>query len=551
MSTSPTRTLVIVSDTREVAGVNFAAAGAVSPTLRVNGSASLKVGGTAPHSYDSAVASLSLLSGSTFGGTAPVTAGTVGNLGGATLALGNGSLTLAPGGTGSLATGTGLSVDNGYQLRNAGVVTQNGNAYVQFGSTGLNKVVNTGTWTMRTTADPLNNPSGNPNSFENGAGGTVEIALPATSSTTNLGYLPITNNGTLNVTKGHLATSVGGAGTGTYQLASGTSLDLNAGTLPLAGTQITGPGQLNLNGGTVSTSATANLPTTTFNGGTLAGGGTVTIPSGTTATFPTGAYAIVDGGTTLRNEGAVTSNNSSYLYYGYTGNNKVTNAGTWTFTTTSDPLYNPSGNAASAFTNAPAGTVNISLALAGDTMNLGYLPITNNGTLNVTKGHLATSVGGAGTGTYSSLPAPASTSTPAPSPWPAPRSPAPASSTSTAAPSPPAPPPTCPPPPSTAAPSPAAAPSPSPPEPPPPSPPAPTPSSTAAPPCATKAPSPPTTAATSTTATPATTRSPTPAPGPSPPPPTPSTTPAATPQRLHQRRRRAADRGPGAAARST
>ena len=299
-----------------------------------------------------------------------------------------------------MAASTSLVIDEGYQFRNAGVVTQNSGAYIQFSYAGLNKVVNTGTWTMRTTADPLFNPSGNANSFENGAGGTVEVTLPATSSTTTLSYLPITNNGTLNVTKGHLATTVGGAGTGTYQLASGTSLDLNDGTLPLTGTQITGPGQLNLNGGTATTSTTANLPTTSFNTGTLAGGGTFTVPSGTTATIPTGSYVNLNGGTTLRNEGTVTTNNNSYITYGYTGDNKVTNAGTWTFTTTSDPLYNPSGNPASAFTNAGAGTVNVSLALAGDTMSLGYLPITNNGTLNVTKGHLATTVGGAGTGTY-------------------------------------------------------------------------------------------------------------------------------------------------------
>ena len=163
---------------------------------------------------------------------------------------------------------------------------------------------------------------------------------------------------------------------------------------------MTGPGQLNLNGGTATTSTTANLPTTSFNTGTLAGGGTFTVPSGTTATIPPGSFVTLNGGTTLRNEGTVNNSNNGYITYGYTGDNKATNAGTWNFTTTSDPLFNPSGNPASAFTNAGTGTVNVSLALAGDTMSLGYLPITNNGTLNVTKGHLATTVGGAGTGTY-------------------------------------------------------------------------------------------------------------------------------------------------------
>ena len=417
MSTSPTRTLVTVSDTREVAGVNFAA-GAVSPTLRVTAGASLKVGGAAPHSYDSTVATLSLLSGSTFGGTAPVTVSTLGNVGGATLALGSGSLSLASGGSATLATSTSLALDSGYQFRNAGTVTQNSGAYIHFGYNGASGVTNTGTWSMRTTSDPLYNPSGNANIFETSAGGTVEVTLPATSSTMPLGYLPITNNGILHVTKGHLATSVGGAGTGTYQLASGTSLDLNGGTFPLTGTQITGPGQLNLNGGTATTNTNATLPTTSFNGGTLTGGGTFTIPASTTATIPNGNSVNLNEGTTLRNEGTVTSNPNSYISYGYNGDNKVTNAGTWTFTTTADPLYNPSGNPNSAFTNTGGSTVNVSLALAGDTMSLGYLPITNNGILHVTKGHLATSVEAPAPAPAptSSPPAPASTSTAEPSP---------------------------------------------------------------------------------------------------------------------------------------
>ena len=46
-----------------------------------------------------------------------------------------------------------------------------------------------------------------------------------------LQYLPIINNGTLAVTKGHLDTRVGGIGTGTYTLATGTSLELNGGDL--------------------------------------------------------------------------------------------------------------------------------------------------------------------------------------------------------------------------------------------------------------------------------------------------------------------------------
>ena len=94
-----------------------------------------------------------------------------------------------------------------------------------------------------------------------------------------LQYLPIINNGTLAVTKGHLDTRVGGTGTGTYTLATGTSLELNGGIFDLTGATITaGTGALNLNGGGSLTGSpsTGNL---TFNGGLLVGGGTITLPS--------------------------------------------------------------------------------------------------------------------------------------------------------------------------------------------------------------------------------------------------------------------------------
>ena len=113
-------------------------------------------------------------------------------------------------------------------------------------------VTNHGTWTFKnTTTEPLYNPGfgGTSHSFTNASDGTTNITLPAATDTMVLQYLPIINNGTLAVTKGHLDTRVGGVGTGTYTLATGTSLELNGGIFDITGATVNGAGILNLNGG--------------------------------------------------------------------------------------------------------------------------------------------------------------------------------------------------------------------------------------------------------------------------------------------------------------
>ena len=98
MSTAPARSLVIVSDSRAIAGLSFPDTASVHPTLRIDTGGGLSVGGAAPNSYDSDVRLLDLRSGSTLGGSALIVAGSAGTIGGVDLS-GTGTLRVAPGGT--------------------------------------------------------------------------------------------------------------------------------------------------------------------------------------------------------------------------------------------------------------------------------------------------------------------------------------------------------------------------------------------------------------------------------------------------------------------
>ena len=92
-------------------------------------------------------------------------------------------------------------------------------------------IANAGTWLIKNSTDtPFYNWTGLPtNAVTNTAAGTMTFTPPTTSDTVTLNSLPVANQGTFAVTRGRLLTSVGGSGTGTYNLASGTTLEQNAG----------------------------------------------------------------------------------------------------------------------------------------------------------------------------------------------------------------------------------------------------------------------------------------------------------------------------------
>ncbi len=263
MSTSPTRTVVVVNDGRQVAGITFPANGAVQPTLRLLSTASLQVGGAAPDSYDSVVRTLDLQPGSTLSGSAAVTAHSIGSLAGVTLGSGagpsSGRLVLGPGASTTLGSSESVLVDGGYSLENNGSVTTN-NGYVFFGYYGANKVVNNGTWTVtNTSTDTFYDPYGT-GSATNAAGGTITYTAPTAADTVPRNSVALVNNGLVTITRGHVANSVNASGSGTYNLGASTTWEQNGADLGLSGSQFTGTGTFNMNGGSVTTSTSATLP---------------------------------------------------------------------------------------------------------------------------------------------------------------------------------------------------------------------------------------------------------------------------------------------------
>ncbi len=247
MSTAPTRSTMVVSDAQSVAGFSFPTAGSVNPILQLTGTGVLTVGTSAVDSYASAVKTLTLASGATFGGRADVTAGTVGTLSGVTL-TGLGSLTLDTTSVTSLASGTGMYIDGDYDLVNKGALTSNNAVVYLYDGT----VVNQGTWTWKNPSNyPIYNRTDDAgNVVTNAAGGVVDVAPASSSDTTTLGDMPIVNNGTVKITRGALNLNVGGSGSGTYNIIPAAStLNLGGGLMNVASASFTGSGTLSLNGG--------------------------------------------------------------------------------------------------------------------------------------------------------------------------------------------------------------------------------------------------------------------------------------------------------------
>ena len=212
--------------------------------------------------------------------------------------------------------------------------------------------------------------------------------------------MPMINNGTLKVTRGALNLNVGGSGSGTYNIVPAAStLNLGGGTFDFAGASFTGLGTLSLNSGAAMTGSPAAAGKVSLNGGSLTGGGTITFPTGSTVTI-TSQHVNIDGDTAVVNNGTLTSNDGTiYLYDG-----TFTNNATWTWKSpTNPPIYDLTDAPGNVFTNASGGLVDVAPANTTDTTSLGDVPLVNNGTLKVSKGILATTVGGSGAGTYNLL----------------------------------------------------------------------------------------------------------------------------------------------------
>ena len=159
----------------------------------------------------------------------------------------NSSFTIPGTSTVTIPTNAVPRLYNGAVLTNNGAVTSD-NGYVALHD---GTITNNGTWLIKNnTNTPFYNWTGLPtNAVTNAAAGTMTFTPPASGDTVPLDSLPVANQGTISLTQGRLLTSVGGSGSGTYNLATGTTLQQSGGALNLHGATFPGAGTLALTGG--------------------------------------------------------------------------------------------------------------------------------------------------------------------------------------------------------------------------------------------------------------------------------------------------------------
>jgi len=255
--------------------------------------------------------------------------------------------------------------------------------------------------------------------------GTTAIASAANLTISGDGVVTstraINNAGTVNVNGGTLSLAGSDSSGGVFSVASGATMDFNAGTHDLTGgSNVTGAGDVSVSGNPATVNVAGsyavtgntnissgtlnfNVPTSisggTLSGGTLAGSGTVTLTGalnwtggtmsgvGTTA-IASGASLTVSGSSskflsarTVNNEGMVTWGDAGDIRAS-AGSSVFTNNGT--FSAQNNSRMSNSGGTLT-FDNQPGGTVTESGA--GTTTQFD-VPFSNEGTVNVNSGTL-------------------------------------------------------------------------------------------------------------------------------------------------------------------
>jgi len=240
-------------------GLNVIAANAnfSSGTTKVNGSYSVSGtttinGGTATFDTNASAPALTLSSG-TLGGSGTVSTDNLNWTGGALL----GSLTLNSGKTGALSAGAKAigSSASAATFTNKGTITDStpgGSASLQlYGSSTFN---NQGVYSFTTDAG-IDNPNGsgvinNTGSFTKTSGNgtsTISAKFVNAADSTGTGTVKV-NNGTLKFSP---PSSTSASHAGTFEVASGATLDFSNGTHDVSGT-MSGAGDLAVNGGTLN-----------------------------------------------------------------------------------------------------------------------------------------------------------------------------------------------------------------------------------------------------------------------------------------------------------
>jgi hypothetical protein len=364
-------------------------------------------GGTANFVTSATLPTLNL-TGGTLTGTGNLTVSGAMSWSGNSNLYGAGNLTLPSGSTLNITGASGNEVMDARTLNIAGTATWSGsnNLYMQDGAT-LN-VQSGATFTAQTSQTIFN--SGGATPVINIMGTFNES--PVSGSTTIQPVFNLKSGGILNVNAGTLVLDGGGLDKGSMTMATGTTLDFNAGVYTVASpTTITGTGTAEITGGAVYAYTNLSIATLNLIGGTLGGTAIVTVTgtmtwsnstmNGTGSTvLPSGATLNINGAggnetldtRTLTNSGTInwSGANNIYMQNGAILNNK----GTFNILN-GETIYNNGGttpvinNSKTLIENPTTGTTTIQTSF------------NNTGTVNVQSGTLVLSGGGNDTKTYS------------------------------------------------------------------------------------------------------------------------------------------------------
>jgi RHS repeat-associated protein len=312
---------------------NFGAVDVTQGTLSLDGGSSFSAGDTGSYSIASAgvlqfgSGVRTLTSQASFPGPGQVTVAGQLTLGqGTTTTMSNlllsngtlsgrGTLTIPTGANADLAGGT---LQGGFHFLNRGTVAIAAIATIYFSD--ASELQNAGTLKL---ADDAQLGSFCCNDDANGflinnSGATLSYAGSASNASSTIA-VPFDNYGAVSVTRGTLdigssSSSESNGDTGSYTVAPAGGLIFAGATRTLApSVTFPGAGQVTISGGIGLNEGTAlSLPNLLLSSGTLSGKGTITVPSGDSATLGSGTLA---GGFRLVNRGTLAVATDSTLYF--------------------------------------------------------------------------------------------------------------------------------------------------------------------------------------------------------------------------------------------
>lgn len=367
------------------------------------------------------------LSGGTLAGSANVTITNVlnwsaGNMGGA------GRTIIATGATANFTSASTKGLNRTFD--NAGTVNYTGAAlYFGFGFP-VPGVINNLTGAVFNVVGhaDLGQSSAAAHAFNNF--GTLKKS--GVGTTTDFSGVAINNSGLIQVLEGAVVLVASGNNSGLIDLAGGTSLTLFGNLTTLAGSDITGGGDIivpsathnflgqmtttgtvSITGGTVNFSAAHTLARLSFSSGTLQGSGDVTVTNQFSWSAGTmwgagkllvaaGATGNITGGgtkglnRTFENAGIVTYNGSS-MWFGFGGPvaGVINNLSSGVFTASGEADFGQSSAAAHAFNNVGTFVKN-----GGGTTEFNGVAFHNSGTVEITSGTLFLLSGGSNTSAW-------------------------------------------------------------------------------------------------------------------------------------------------------